>query len=97
MTARQVIPGIWLDRTGQAEVDGPTGRRLIELALAIESQTHHPVDVQHVLAAIILAADQGELQADQPLPPTEKQVCGLLVRHIDALFARHGGRVAREE
>lgn len=95
--AQQLIPGITLDASGQANVDGPMGQRLIELALALEAYTRDPVDVQHVLAAIILAVRRRELASGQPLPPTDPQLCGLLVRHVNALFARHGGRVARDE
>ncbi len=94
---RQIIPGISLDASGLATVDGPTGKLLIELAFELESHTHHPVDVQHVLAAIILAVQRGELAPGQPFPPTDMQLCGLLVRHLEELFARHGGRVARED
>ncbi len=96
-TARQIIPGIVLDASGQASVDGPMGKRLIDLAIELESHTQHKVDVQHVLAAIILAASQGELAADEPLPATDSRLCGLLVRHVDESFARHGGRVAAED
>lgn len=95
--SRQIIPGIMLDPAGHASVDGPTGKRLIELAIALESHTRHPVDVQHVLAGIIVAASRGELAADEALPPTSTGLCGLLARHVDALFARHGGRVAADE
>lgn len=96
-TAWQIIPGIMLDESGRAAVDGPMGKRLIELAIQLEPYTPHPVDVQHVLAAIIIAARQGELAAAEPLPPTDAPFCHLLARHIDALFARHGGRVAPED
>jgi len=96
-TAQQIIPGITLDGSGRATVDGPMGKRLIELAIQLESYTPHPVDVQHVLAAIIIAARRGQLAATQPLPPADAPFCRLLAQHIDALFARHGGRVAPED
>lgn len=96
-SAQSIIPGIELDSQGQATVDAAMGRRLVELAIELEDHTQHPVDVQHVLVAIIQGVRCGELSADQPLRPSDTALRKLLARHVDALFQRHGGRVAREE
>jgi hypothetical protein len=92
-----IIPGIELDATGHANVSPVMGQRLIELAIALEPHTPHPVDVQHVLAAIILAVRGGELPAGQPLRDTDAELCEILAGHVNELFQRSGGRVARDE
>lgn len=95
--AQSIIPGIELDPQGQATVDAAMGRRLVELAIELEDHTQHPVDVQHVLAAVIQGVRCGELSAGQPLRSSDTTLHQMLARHVDALFQRHGGRVAREE
>lgn len=95
--AQTILPGIELDHRGQASVDAAMGRRLVELAIELEDHTQHPVDVQHVLAAIIQSVRCGELSGGQPLRPSDPALHQLLARHVDAFFQRHGGRVAREE
>ena len=96
-SSQQVIPGIELDAAGHAAVAPAMGQRLIELAIALEPYTPHPVEVQHVLAAIILAVRGGELPAGQSLRNTDARLCEILARHVNELFERSGGRVALDE
>lgn len=102
MTSRRimpgrVIPGIELDTAGQVTVDAPMGRRLISLALDLESYTSRPVDVQHVLAAIILATSNGDLVAGEPLPPPDSAWMRMLASHVDSIFQQTGGRVSEDD
>ncbi len=93
---RTVLPGIELDASGQATVDSLVARRLIDLAIELEVYTEHPVDVQHVLAAIILAVGQGELSSQEALPSTDPQLCRILARHVNELFDRLGGELSQD-
>lgn len=95
--AQSIIPGISLDSQGHATVDAAMGRRLVELAIELEAHSRHPVDVQHVLAAIIQSVRCGDLSAGQPLRGSDTALLQLLARQVDALFQRHGGRVAHDE
>jgi hypothetical protein len=73
------------------------GRRLITLAIALEEHTPHPVDVQHVVAAIIYATRDGELALGEPLPDQAPGLMRLLATHVNRMFAEHGGKVSGDE
>lgn len=92
-----IVPGISLDESGQAVIDLEMGRRLITLAIALEDHTPHPVDVQHVVAAIIYAARGGQLALGKPLPDQTPELLRLLATHVSRLFAEHGGNVTGDE
>jgi len=92
-----IVPGISLDDSGQAIIDRQMGQRLITLAIALEDHTPHPVDVQHVVAAIIYAARDGRLALGEPLPEQNPELLRLLAAHVNRLFAEHGGNVSGEE
>lgn len=94
---RQIIPGIELDESGRASVDSATGRNLITLAIELESYTSHPVDVQHVLAAIIIATDTGHVFTRDSLKTPEPSIMRLLASHVESIFKRTGGRVSEED
>ncbi len=64
---QQIVPGISVSSSGQASVDPSLADVLFDLALQLEGPTDLPVDVEHVLAAIVLAARNGELAPDKPL------------------------------
>ena len=55
---QQVVPGISISSSGQATVDPSLTEVLFDLALKLEEPTNHPVDVQHVLAAIVIGCSQ---------------------------------------
>lgn len=95
--SRQILPGIRLDDAGRASVDASMGRQLISLAIELESYTTRPVDVQHVLAAIIMAVGNGEFNAGESLQTPEPLVLRLLASHIETIFQRTGGRVSEDD
>ncbi|MEK6237090.1 MAG: hypothetical protein N2C14_20465, partial [Planctomycetales bacterium] len=64
---QQIVPGISISASGQATVDPSLTDVLFDLALKLEGPTSLPVDIQHVLAAIVLAARKGELDPDTPI------------------------------
>jgi hypothetical protein len=102
MTSRRVVPGtivrgIELNHAGQASVNAAMGRQLITLALELESYTSRPADVQHVLAAIILAASNGDLIAGQPLPEPDPTWMRMLASHVESIFQQTGGRVSEDD
>ncbi len=97
MVPGTVVPGIELNNAGQASVDASMGRQLISLALDLESYTSRPVDVQHVLAAIILAANNGDLVAGEPLPNPDPPWMRMLASHVESIFQQTGGRVSEDD
>jgi hypothetical protein len=75
---QQIVPGISVSSSGQASVDSSLVDALFELALQLEGPTDLPVDVEHVLAAIVLAARNGELAPDKPLTADDPALAEIL-------------------
>lgn len=92
-----IVPGITLSPSGEATVDTELSDLLFDLALQFEETTNLPVDVEHVLAAIVLAARAGQLDSTTPLLPDDPQLAGTLSPHIQTIFADHGGTVGRDD
>ena len=90
---QQIVPGISISSTGQATVDPSLENVLFNLAIKLEEPTNHPVDVQHVLAAIILAARNGELDPDIKLSSDDQVLIAALIRHVKSVFEKYGGAV----
>ncbi|QDU42456.1 hypothetical protein Mal52_09170 [Symmachiella dynata] len=93
---QSIVPGISLDAAGQATVDPVLADLLFDLAIQLEEPTNQPVDVEHVLAAIILAARQGELDANRPLT-ADAELVAVLVKHVKTIFSVYDGKVGRDD
>ena len=94
---QQVVPGISISSSGQATVDPSLTDVLFDLALKLEEPTNHPVDVQHVLAAIVLAARSGELDPDIKLSSDNQALVSVLTSHVKSVFENYGGEVGKED
>ncbi|MGZ0174531.1 MAG: hypothetical protein ACKVHE_33940, partial [Planctomycetales bacterium] len=88
---QQIVPGIAVTSSGQATVDPSLAEVLFDLALKLEGPTNLPVDVEHVLAAIVLAARNGELEANSPLSSDDPALADILAIHVKTVFAKYGG------
>ena len=94
---QQLVPGITISILGQATVDRSMSDVLFDLALKLEEPTNHPVDVQHVLAAIVLAARNGELDPDIKLSSDDQALVAALIPHVKSVFEKYGGEVGNED
>ena len=94
---QQVVPGISIFSSGQATVDPSLTDVLFDLALKLEEPTNHPVDVQHVLAAIVLAGRNGELDPDIKLSSDDQALVAALIPHVNSVFEKYGGEVGNED
>ena len=83
----QVVPGISISPTGQATVDSSLTNVLFDLAIKLEELTQLPVDVEHVLAAIVMAARQGELDSNTRLSSEDSASAAVLTNHVKTVFA----------
>ena len=98
----QILPGISIDASGHVTVDRQTGELLFDLALQLEDlqledAVSVPVDVEHVLAAIVLAWRAGELGVDTSLTKDNANLLEVLRRHLKTVFQRYGGRLGRDD
>jgi hypothetical protein len=93
----QIVPGISISSSGQASVDSSLANVLFDLGLQLECSTDLPVDVEHVLAAIVLAARSGELASDKPLRSNDPALAEILAVHVKTVFAKYGGIVGMDD
>jgi hypothetical protein len=93
----QIVPGISVTSSGQATIDPSLTDVLFDLALKLEEPTNLPVDVEHVLAAIVLAARKGELDPNTPLSSEDPALVAVLVGHVKTVFADYHGKVGRDD
>ena len=94
---QQIIPGISVSPKGQATVDPVLADVLFDLAIQLEEITELPVDVQHVLAAIVMAARDGQLNQKTRLSSSDLVLRNLLTDHVRAIFTKYDGEVGRDD
>lgn len=85
-----LLPGIAVDASGQVTVGSDTGKLLFELALALEDTVSSPVDVEHVLAAMILAARDGRLASDTEMSHSNSKLIAAVREFLPVVFQRYG-------
>lgn len=95
--AQVIVPGILLHPNGQASVSKAAGKALFSLALELEPRVPFPVDIQHVLAAIIMASQKGEIEKNCSLEVDSTELIQVLERHVTTLFKQHGGQICPED
>lgn len=94
----QVIsPGITLSKKNEATVDPELHDLLFSLAEKLESETDLPVDVQHVLAAIVMLSKQGELDPAKKLTVDDSSLISRLKHLVHVLFDTYGGEVENKD
>ena len=93
----QIVPGISVTSSGQATVDPSLADVLFDLAIKLEEPTNLPVDVEHVLAAIVLAARTGELDPNTPLSSDDPALAEVLVGQVKTVFVDYDGRVGMND
>ena len=93
----QVVPGISISPSGQATVDSSLENVLFDLAIELEEPTQLPVDVEHILAAIVMAARQGELDPNTRLSSEDPALAAVLINHVKTVFADYDGKVGMDD
>ncbi len=96
-TEKQIVPGITISESGEATVDPLLADTLFDLAVQLEEPTKLPVDVEHVLAAVVLAVRSGELDSKKILTSEDPLVISILTRHVKTVFADFNGNVGAED
>ncbi len=94
---RTIVQGISLSTSGEARVDPGLSDVLFDYALSMEEATDLPVDVEHVLAAIVLAAKREELSPATVLTSGDAAIQQLLLPHVKMVFAVFGGDVGSND
>lgn len=98
MTSEQkIVPGIVVTADGQAVVAPELSDVLFDLALQLEDVTNLPVDVEHVLGAVVLASQSGQIEASQPLVADDAGLLAILSTHVTTVFERYGGVLGADD
>lgn len=79
-----------LDDQGQAIIRRDMQEVLLDLSLALEDQTGMPVDVQHVVASLVLAVRDEKLRRDAELHGSDQDLINILCPLAKQIFQDHG-------
>lgn len=91
----EIIEGVAIDRRGVVDVDSKLEQPLCDLAIELQSGGR-AVDVEHVLAAIVMAVRDGKAPRGSTLNELAEHHGATLARYVEVLFAQHGGQVSDE-
>lgn len=94
---QQLVPGISLSTSGQATVDPALTEVLIDIAIKIDDSSRFPVDVEHILAAIVLAVRSGSIGTDTEISSDNDTLMSALAEKVETVFEKFGGKVGRED
>jgi hypothetical protein len=93
-----IVKGISMTPAGEVTVEPQVDEPLCDLAIALQGPDEDlPVDVEHVVAALVLASSQGQVPPDYELRLRDKSLQAILRPHIQTIFLRYGGQVCEEE
>lgn len=93
----QIVRGILMTPEGEVSIDPQIDEPLCDLAIALQGPDELAVDVEHVVAALILASRRGEVSDDYELRGKDPALQAILMPHIVTIFNRYGGKVCEEE
>ena len=93
----QVAEGVLISADGEVSVDEGLTDVLLDLAEALEERTGRPVDVEHVVAAVVLANRAGNIGSGKRLRTGDDLLLMALAPHVETVFAKYGGRVAEAD
>jgi len=95
--SQPIVPGLSISASGHATVDPSIKETLLDLATSLEVPTDLPVDIEHVVAAIILAVRNKEVDANAILSAKDPSLIEILSPHIKSVFALYGGVLGKDE
>ena len=94
---QQIVPGLTITPSGQATVAPFLVDVLFDLALKLDETMPYPVDVQHVLAAIVLADRNGQLDSNTRLSSDDPALAAILASHVKTVFEKFGGKLGSDD
>ena len=94
---RQIVPGLYLSASGQAIIDPSIADTLFDLAIGLEEPTGLPVDVEHGVAARVLAVRSGALDSTTTLTADDRNLQEVLVPLVQRVFRDYGGKLGADD
>jgi len=94
---KQVAPGIRLSKKGEATIDPEVAKVLFDLAIKLEDPSDLPVDVEHVLAAVVMLSREGRWDPQESIDAENQTLVELLLPKVKLIFSQFGGRVGEDD
>ena len=92
-----IAEGVTISPGGEVSVDDGLTETLLDLAETLEERTGKPVDVEHVVAALVLANRAGKIGSDRRVRTGDDLLLMALEPQVRVLFDRYGGAVAEDD
>ena len=93
----KVVPGVHISPAGEVTTSPELHDVLCDVAGELEDDCDLPVDLEHVLAALIMAAKAGQISDDRRLSSNDTELRALLVPHVRMMFEEFDGDICGEE
>ena len=90
-----IVEGVTLSKQGVVQVAPELETPLCDLAIELQ-EDGHAVDVEHVLAALVMAVRDGRIEAGLSFAQAAEQR-ETLARYVEIVFNRHGGQVSPDD
>jgi hypothetical protein len=94
---QQIVPGVHVSPSGQVTTSPELHDVLCDVAGELEEDCDLPVDLEHVLAALIMAANAGQISDDRQLTSNDAELRALLVPHVRMIFEEFGGQICGDD
>ena len=94
---RQIVVGITVSEDGHAQIDPTIVDEIFGIALLLDESLDHPVDVQHIVAAIVLASEEGRLPQDTVVRAEDDSLRETIKPHVETVFRRWQGDVGSDD
>lgn len=89
----EVVAGVTIDRKGAVTVSAGYQQGLCDIALDLQEETTLPVDVEHVLAALVMAVRDGRLERGADVTHDPNSYRSVLLPYVELVFQRFSGNV----
>jgi hypothetical protein len=93
----QIVRGITMTPEGEVTIEEELQETLLDLSEGLESRTSFPVDVEHVVAALVFASRLGHVTPLRTLRADDAELLTLLEPHLRVVFDRYGGEICDDD
>jgi len=94
---QELLRGIHISSTGEVTIAPELEEVLCDLAIDLQADDDLPVDVEHVVAAIIIGVQQGDIHRVTRITTRDPALRKVLARNVKMLFEKYGGQVSEND
>ena len=95
--AETIVQGISLNRRGTVTVAPGHQQTLCDVAIALQGVCQYAVDVEHVVAALVMAVRDGRIERDSAISGDDELVIRVLQQYMPLLFEQLKGAVDSQQ